>query len=222
MPTRTNSLRNKLLTLGVLVGILVGLYTLAPRDSKAQSSNCAFDAIQYCFAQGRPIDSNCECNLSACLSPPESDCTEVGQYLDTSRCICVSNPSAVGYCDNDPYALGCPRSFDPYLDKIRVAGSGQGGGSVDICSFDAFTWCMVSGGSWSSDRCACNIGNNSSLETACGTAGGTWTLDWSGYICYKPSDYAADTHCGSSNASLSSCIAQNKKWNPNICACTDN
>src|SRR3954462_10658364 len=103
----------RLVTLGVLTTALLVTDGLAPQAGNAQLSDCAFEVYDYCFSQSRPVDtSSCTCNTNACMGIPESDCTEQGMYLDTSRCVCVANPSYIGYCDNDPYALGCPRSFD--------------------------------------------------------------------------------------------------------------
>ena len=234
------ALSYKVLTLGVLVAVLIALYTLRPSSSNAQSSYCAFDVYEYCFAQNRPVDPNtCECNFSACLMPVATDCTEVGNYLDASTCTCVSNPSYIGICDNDPYALGCPRSFDTvFAGQLRILqGCGYpgaeydpacnpmiGGGSADICSFDSFVWCNTNGGSWSSYGCACSgvVVSGQTAQQACASAGGVWYNPGNasgGGTCYNPSGISQGYQCTTSTESLSSCVSSGGRWNPYNCTC---
>ena len=246
--------RSLTIKLTILLAMIVMLITSGRlmNRSVAQyigSSYCADDVYNYCLSQGRPVDSSCQCDMTACAGFPESDCTEVGQYLDTSRCICVSNPSYMGYCDTDPYAYGCPRSFDTVFgDKMRLFGctinGGEcppsfGGGDGDICSYEAFAWCNLKGGSWDSQDCACSGVVNSddtnatdcaahqgtwtgsvckNPKGACGDAGGSWNETYS--LCVNPDGYYDASQCGATSDSLSSCIAQNKRWNPYICKCS--
>jgi hypothetical protein len=224
--TVTKTLIYKLITVAVLVGAVVAIQKFALRSSNAQSSYCDFDVYEYCFAQNHPVDPNtCECNLSACLSPVATDCTEVGNYLDASTCTCVSNPAYIGICDNDPYALGCPRSFDTVFGNLlRTGGSPYtGGGDGDVCSFSAYTWCANNGGSWYSPGCACSFYPSSNPSNACASAGGTWVNNGNsagGGVCYNPSGYGAESNCASSSASLYTCISSSGRWNPYTCTCT--
>jgi len=227
MPTKDmKKLSYKLLALSVLVAVSFALYAVKPRGSRAQSQYCADEVYEYCFSQNRPVDPNtCECIQSACLSPIATDCTEAGNHLDPSRCICVSDPAYVDYCANDPYLLGCPRSFDTIFGNLlRVGGSPySGGGDPDVCSFSAYTWCAVNGGTWYSPGCACSFYPSTNPSTACSTAGGTWVNNGNeagGGVCYNPSGYGAASNCASSSGSLSSCISSGGRWNPYTCTCT--
>ena len=215
----TAKLSYKLLILTVLTSALIAMYALGSRSSNAQTEFCSEDVYQYCFSQNRPVNSyTCECDMSACLMPVASDCTEVGNYLDTSTCTCVSNPSYIGVCDNDPYAFGCPRSFDTvFAGQLRTFGD-----DGDICSFNSVAWCNVNGGTWSSYGCACS-GLGSSTQQDCASNGGTWYDPGSslgGGRCQNPSGYGAQSQCASSTATLSSCVSSGGRWNPYTCVCT--
>ena len=230
----------KLIILAVLVAALVVLQKFALRSSNAQSSYCAFEVYEYCFAQNHPVDPNtCECNMFACLNPVEIDCTEVGKYLDPSTCTCVSNPSYVGICDNDPYALGCPRSFDTvFANELRIGYGCSysnswmdpacnpmiGGGTGDVCSFDSYSWCAQTGGSWSGYGCACSgiVTSGQSQQAACTSAGGTWYDPGNtggGGRCYNPIGMGQGNQCTTSNQTFSSCVASGGRWNPFKCTC---
>lgn len=220
----------KLLTSGVRIVILFTLINVLSPRINAQVGHCDEGVYDYCWASGRNVDSNtCECNMQSCFGLPESDCTEQGQYLDTSRCICVSNPSYIGVCDNDPFALGCPRSFDTIMGaQIRLAACSHpdpvadpcdpmiGGGDGDICSFMAYAWCNTNGGTWSSYGCACGGIGTTDAPDACGDADGIWYQN----ICFNPSGFLSNLQCASSTASLASCISSNGYWNPYLCTCT--
>lgn len=235
-------LRYKLITLGVLVVVLVALHTITPRSSNAQLGGyCASEVFQYCYAQNRPVDFNtCECNLSTCLNPMPGDCAEVGTYFDAATCTCVPNISYVGICDTDPYALGCPRSFDTvFAGQLRILqGCGYpgaafdpscnpmiGGGSADICSFDSFAWCNANEGYWSSYGCACSgvVLPGQTGQESCTGAGGVWYNPGNaagGGTCYNPSGMSEGYQCASSSASLATCVASGGRWNPYMCTCS--
>ena len=226
----------KLSILGVL-GMLLTFSMVQLRSGKAQSY-CAASVYEYCWSQGRPVDpSTCECDWFSCLGLPESDCTENSQYLDYSTCTCVSNPSAVGYCDLDPYAYGCPRSFDTVFgNQLRVRQSCQhpdawmdpscnpmiGGGSDDICSFDSYIWCSQNGGTWSSYGCACSgiIASGQTQQQACTSAGGFWYDSGNGASCYNPDGISDEYQCSSTNETLSTCASSGGRWNPYTCTCS--
>jgi hypothetical protein len=212
----------------------------APRSGKAQSS-CADEVYSYCWGQGRPVDpSTCQCDWSSCLGLPESDCTELSQHLDPSTCTCVSNPAFVGMCDNDPYAFGCPRSFDTvFASQLRVRyGCSHpnastdpacnpmiGAGDDDICSFDSYAWCAQNGGSWSSSGCACSgvVVSGQTQQQACSAVGGIWYNPGSsqgGGTCYNPSGIGDDFEGTTTTETLASCIASSGQWNPYNCTCT--
>lgn len=212
---------------GVLIITLFSLDALTPLSSSAQSQYCAFEAIEFCFSQGRNIDLNtCECNFMSCLGIAESDCTEQGAYLNYGSCTCVFNPGFVYVCDTDPYAYGCPRSFDTVFgDQLRTRGGNPliGGGDGDICSFNSFAWCFANNGSWSSYGCACSGVVTNNPQQACGDADGTWYdpgASAGGGVCYNPSGYGAESQCASSTGSLSSCVSSGGRWNPYTCTCT--
>ena len=229
----------RLSILSILVILLI-LQTVELRSGKAQLY-CDEAVYEYCWSQGRVVDSNtCECDWFSCLGLPESDCTELGQYLDTSTCTCVSNPAVMGLCDNDPYALGCPRSFDTvFASQLRVRQGCShpdastdpacnpmiGGGSDDICSFDSYAWCTHNGGSWSSYGCACSgiVVSGQTQQQACSAAGGFWYNPGNatgGGSCYNPSGISQDFQCTTTTETLASCVASGGRWNPYNCTCT--
>lgn len=219
----------KLLVLGVLITTLVVLNLFRPRSIGAQTlTNCADDVLNYCWSQSpaRNVDPySCQCDPNSCVGIPASDCQERGMYLSYSDCQCHENPSYISVCDNDPYALGCPRSFDTVFGNLlRSSGSPYyGGGDGDICSFSAFAWCANNGGSWYSPGCACSFYPSSSPSDECASAGGTWVNNGNaagGGVCYNPSGYGAESQCGSSSATLSSCVQSNGRWNPYTCTCS--
>ena len=234
-------LRFKLAILSVLV-ILLALQAVELQTGKAQLY-CADDVYAYCWSQGRVVEpSTCECDWTSCLGMPESDCTEQGQYLDTSRCVCVSNPAVMGLCDNDPYALGCPRSFDTvFASQLRVRSGCShpnaatdpacnpmiGGGTDDICSFDSYAWCAQNGGSWSSYGCACSgivTHPNQTQQQACAAVGGFWYNPGNatgGGSCFNPSGINDEHQCTSTNETLASCVGGGGRWNPYNCTCDD-
>jgi len=238
MPTTHLRLSYKLLILGLLVAVLLAFNELAPK-SKAQLDYCASEVYEYCFAQNRPVDPDtCECNLSACLSPLTADCAEVGKYLDPSTCTCVGTLAEINFCNNDPYLMGCPRSFDTvFAGQMRILqGCGYpgaeydpacnpmiGGGSADICSFDSFAWCSHNGGSWSSYGCACSGLVSSTPQQTCSTAGGVWYNPGSaagGGACYNPSGIWQGYQCATTNQTLVGCVSAGGQWNPYTCTCT--
>ena len=233
-------LHYKLLILTVLTSALIAVYALTSQNSKA-TELCSDDLYDYCWSQNRPVDPNtCECNPNACLFPLASDCTEVGNHFDASTCTCVANPSDIGVCDVDPFALGCPRSFDTvFAGQLRILqGCGYpgaendpacnpmiGGGSADICSFESYTWCANNGGSWSSYGCACSgvTVSGQTPQQACGAANGVWYNPGNasgGGVCYNPSGIGEGSLCGSSTQTLSSCVASGGRWNAYTCKCT--
>jgi hypothetical protein len=230
----------KLLILTVLISALTLVYTLSSQNSKA-TVLCADDVYDYCWSQNRPVDPyTCECNISACLFPIASDCTEVGNHFDSSTCTCVANPSEVGVCDIDPFALGCPRSFDTvFAGQIRILQGCTypnwqydpacnpmiGGGTGDICSFESHSWCVTNGGSWSSYGCACSGVSNPGrdAEQTCGDVQGRWYNPGNvtgGGVCYNPSNIGSAYQCSTSTQTLSSCAASGGAWNPYTCVCT--
>jgi hypothetical protein len=223
---RTKRPTGKSLAFGAMIATLFVLGALAPRSGNAQLS-CALEVYDYCFSQGRNVDpNNCECNPMSCLGLPASDCTEQGMYLNYGSCTCVSNPGYVFVCDIDPYAYGCPRSFDTVFgNQLRTRGGDPliGGGDGDICSFSSYAWCNVNNGSWSSYGCACSGLPSTSAQTACESNGGTWYdpgASAGGPACYNPSGYGATSQCASGTGSLYSCVASGGRWNPYICTCT--
>lgn len=229
----------KLLYLGVLVVAIFLIQALGPQRSNAQlGSHCDSEVLAYCFAQNRPVDWNtCECNLNTCLNPTPGDCAEAGQYFDASTCTCVNNIAVIGICDTDPYALGCPRSFDTvFAGQLRILqGCGYpgaendpacnpmiGGGSEDICSFQSFSWCAHNDGIWSSHGCACGGIVPNTAQTSCTDADGTWYNPGSssgGGVCYNPSGIDEGSLCATSNETLASCAGSGGRWNPYKCTC---
>lgn len=224
MPTTT--MGRRLLILGGLIVVLAAMTALAPRRSSAQyigQSYCASEVYQYCFSQGRHVDPNsCTCDPNSCVGVVASDCTEVGRYLSYSDCACHDNPSYISVCDNDPYALGCPRSFDTvFAGQLRTYGD-----DGDICSFGAYAWCNANGGWWSSSGCACSglyDPNTQTAYDACGESGGQW-VDFGntagGWVCYSPSGFGAASQCGSTSETLYSCVSSQGRWNPYNCTCS--
>lgn len=239
LTSSVKTLSCKLLTLSILVATLFIFLSVAPRSTVAQFT-CAAEVYDYCWSQNRPVDSTtCTCNLQYCLSPLSIDCTEVGNYFDAETCTCVGNPSEVSLCASDPYAQGCPRAFDTvFAGQMRARqgcdypGSENdpgcdpmiGGGSDDICSFESFSWCASSGGSWSSYGCSCSgVTGSSGAQTACANAGGTWYNPgntYGGGSCYNPSGIGDGWQCGTSTQTLSSCVSTGGRWNPYNCTCT--
>lgn len=235
-------LGTKFLVLGALIMALLALGAPESRRAVAQVELCSDEVYQYCISQNRPVDPNtCECVLTACINPLEADCLEVGRALNTATCTCVSNElSAINYCHDDPYLLGCPRSFDTvFAGQMRILqGCGYpgassdpycnpmiGGGSADICSFDSYAWCVSNGGSWSSYGCACSgvVSSGSNAQTTCTTAGGTWYNAGSsagGGVCYNPTGISWDFQCGSSSINtLAGCAGVGGRYNPYNCKC---
>lgn len=219
--THQRQLICKLLVLGILITGLFVFNLFRPRSIGAQTfTNCADDVFSYCFSQSpaRRVDPySCECNPYSCAGAVESDCQEQGMYLSYSDCQCHENPSFMGVCDTDPYALGCPRSFDTvFAGQLRTFGD-----DGDICSFSAFAWCNTNGGSWSSYGCACS-GLGSSTQQDCESNGGTWTDPGSaqgGGRCGNPSGFGEESQCASSTETLSSCVSSGGRWNPYTCTC---
>jgi len=206
---------------------LLLLVLLVPQGARAQSAPCAFEVYDYCFSQGRNVDSStCTCNYMSCLGVPESDCTEQGMYLNYGSCTCVGNPGYVFVCDSDPYAYGCPRSFDTVFgDQLRVRDGDPmiGGGNGDICSFSSYAWCNANSGSWSSYGCACSGVVGTNPQNACETDGGTWYNPGNsagGGVCYNPSGYGSGSQCAVSPGSMNGCISSGGRWNPYTCTCT--
>lgn len=242
LATGVKKLRLKLLTLGVLVAGLFTLQMLAPRDAGAQTDICAYEVHMYCISQNRPTNpTTCECDETACLNPLVADCAEVGKSLNTATCTCVSSElSAINYCNDDPYALGCPRAFDTvFAGVMRVQADCNypgassdpycnpmlGGGSADICSFDSYAWCTSNGGSWSSYGCSCSgvVSSNSTAQQTCANNGGTWYNPGNsvgGGRCYNPSGISWDFQCGASSINtLSGCVGVGGRYNPYNCKC---
>lgn len=147
-------------------------------------------------------------------------------HLDYGACVCVSDPAFVYECDEDPYARGCPRSFDTVFgDQLRVRGGDPliGGGDGDICSFNSYAWCNTNGGSWSSYGCACSGVVASNPPQACGDNGGSWYdpgPSAGGGVCYNPSGFGSASQCASGTGSLNSCVSSGGRWNPYTCTCT--
>ena len=231
---RLNDLKTssyKLLYLGVLVVAIFVIQALGPQRRNAQLSwHCDTELFGYCYAQNRPVDPDtCECKLTACISPTPGDCAESGQYFDASSCTCVNNIAAIGICDTDPYALGCPRSFDTvFAGQLRILqGCGVpsscpptfGGGNGDICSFQSFSWCAHNNGDWSSYGCACSGIVSNAGQTSCNEAGGAWYTSPGGGVCYNPSGIGEGSLCATSNQTLAGCVASGGRWNPYQCTC---
>jgi hypothetical protein len=233
-------LSRKLLTLCILFAALFAFDAVVPRHGSSQSSSCDYDVYDYCWSQGRNVDpSSCTCNPNSCLGVVESDCTEQGMYLSYSDCACHGNPSYTSVCDGDPYASGCPRSFDTvFAGQMRILqGCGYpgaendpacdpmiGGGSGDICSFESFAWCSTNGGSWSSYGCACSgvVSSGSTAQQTCTDAGGVWYNPGNssgGGTCYNPSGIGSASQCATTSESLSSCVSSSGLWNPYTCTC---
>lgn len=216
----------KLLYLGVLVVAIFVVETLGPQRSNAQlSTHCDSEVLSYCFALNRPVNwDTCECNLTACFSPTQGDCAEAGQFFDASNCTCVNNISAIGICDTDPYASGCPRSFDRvFANQLRTLQGGLGGGSEDICSFESYSWCANNNGDWSSYGCACSGVTSSGGQTACDDADGTWYNPGNslgGGVCTDPSGIGEGSLCATSNQTMGDCVGSGGRWNPYKCTCT--
>jgi hypothetical protein len=226
---RAKELTRKPLSLGIIIAVLCSLNVLAPRSGSAQAY-CADEVYSYCWSQGRLVDPyTCECNMMSCLWIWETNCMQADMHIDYSTCTCTSDPSYMGMCDVDPFALGCPRSFDTVFgDQLRVRGGDPliGGGDGDICSFNSYAWCNANNGSWSSYGCACSgvvASSASSPQQACGDNGGTWYNPGSsagGGVCYNPSGYGAESQCTSGTGSLNSCVSSGGRWNPYTCTCT--
>jgi len=241
METNTsNWLRIKIAILGILLVVFAASYVLPPKRAEAQSANCDESVYEYCFAQNRPVDPNtCTCNESLCLNPIWTDCAEVGNYLDPSTCTCVTNPSFIGYCDNDPYAEGCPRSFDVvFASQVRflrgcdperlwepICDPMIGGGSGDICSYESVSWCTQNGGTWDSSACACDgIGDpDGTAAQKCAAAGGSWYIPTDfpldPGVCYNPTNIGSGMECTTTSDSLMSCVASGGRWNGYQCHC---
>jgi hypothetical protein len=233
MPVTGKKLLSKILTVGVLAGALIWLHARAPDSRAAVTGECAAEVYDYCWAQGRNVDpETCTCNMETCFGLPASDCTEQGAYLNTNICVCVGNPGETNYCATDPYALGCPRSFDTVMgNAIRAASCANppcdpmiGGGDADICSFGSYAWCNTNGGSWSSYGCSCSIPpGTTSAQSQCSASGGDWVAHPSssgGGVCYNPSNFPVGSQCSQSTESMAACQASNGHWNGLTCHCT--
>ena len=211
----------KLLVLGVLITALFVVNLFKARSIGAQTfTNCANEVFNYCGSQSpaRRVDpSSCECDSNSCAGVVESDCQERGMYLSPSDCQCHENPSYISVCDSDPYALGCPRSFDTvFTGQLRTFGD-----NGDVCSFNSFAWCNANGGSWSSYGCACSgVGSNTAKD--CESNGGSWSDFGSahgGGACGNPNGFGAGSQCATSTETLSSCVSSGGRWNPYTCTC---
>jgi hypothetical protein len=209
------------LILGVLGAILFALTVFKPRSSSAQLSTCSDELIDYCWSQGRQVDtSDCTCNPNSCFGITEADCTEQGMYLSYSDCQCHANPSYTDPCSSDPYASGCKRSFDTLVEGYMRAVYNTTGYGGDTCSFESFAWCNHNGGTWNDFDCACSglPDSGSGAAAACSAAGGTWNS--SQQICYNPTGIDDGMQCMTSTDTLYGCVSTGGRWNGYSCKCT--
>jgi hypothetical protein len=178
---------------GLILGILcVGLFVVLSLETPKGSATpmCDSSVYEFCFSQGRGVDStNCICDTSVCLGIAESDCTEIGEYLNTSTCTCAPgnmtpwcSGSVANQCFNEnrpinPITCSC----DPVTED----------GGMPQCSFESYVWCQEHGGIWGGGTCLCGFEDTNQDCTAssadidsCVTHGGVW--NYSRCVCDFP------------------------------------
>jgi hypothetical protein len=175
MPTtNTKNLTRTVLLLGLLVAALYPAVTLSPPVARADS--CDVAAFIECSNLGLSMNPNtCECVPYCPLI--SADCTEQGfTGLDYNTCQCTGGEmSALTVCDFNPYALGCPNSFDTIFSGVtEYYGTGQ-------CSRTSAGNCATIGGFYNYTSCSCNVATvtgfcSNAAITSCQNSGGT--ISW--------------------------------------------
>jgi hypothetical protein len=171
MPIETIKLRRKLVVLGILIASLLTLQALAPEKAYAQSCEVA-DLIACSNLELSLHPDTCECIPYCPLIEP--DCTEQGHSgLNYNTCQCYGGTqSALTVCDFNPYAHGCPGSFDSIFSGVtEYYGTGQ-------CSRSSSSSCASIGGFYNYTSCSCNVATvtgfcSSTAISACQNSGGT-------------------------------------------------
>jgi len=170
MPTTIPRLYRKLLMLGILVAAFCAIQESAPKGHA--QLGCGIETFEYCDQFGLWVNPM-TCGCAAYCPLVSADCQEVGKTLDYESCQCVGGwLTPIGICDSDPYALGCPRSFDTVFGGV-TPGYGWG-----LCPSGGGSTCTSMGGSYNYNTCTCTIASqtgfcSAAAQNACTGAGGT-------------------------------------------------